>query len=475
MLTPGLLRAATGSSTDNAALYAPHLAAGCELYQINTPTRLAAFLAQIGHESAGLAVVEESLNYTPAGLMRTFGRRISNEDAQRLGRIDGRKADQRAIANAVYGGEWGQENLGNWPGTEDGWAFRGQGLIQHTGRYNARRLTRSLRDRLGPAEVPDFEAEPWRLQEPRWAALSACDFWDRTGCNALADGTDFDALTRRINGGMNGADDRRRRWEMAKQALAEHPIAAPAPPASVEPAPAAAAPAAPAAQHHQTEWELNNPPAPEKPMPLPIAASLAIGLAQSLFTAFAPLAQEKLTKELGRHTDRPEVAAQISQAAVSAAMALTGKPDPVEAVMTAKADPVIIQQVQTSTLDELEKLAPLLERMAALDAAQFQAEEASREAAERRAQASSNDQDPFLTRSIVQMVVGILIGGAVLTGFLAWLKVDVQVILGALIALIGAVSGKFQTRYDHRYGSSAGSANKDAIRDAALSQIVRRP
>lgn len=206
----------------------------------------------------------------------------------------------------------------------------------------------------------------------------------------------------------------------------------------------------------------------------PALLTLVAGLAQSLFAAFTPLAQEKLQKEIGRHTDRPEVAQQIATAAIEAVKTATGKADPIEAVMTAKADPAVIARVEASVLEELEKLAPLLERMATIDRQVFADEEASREAAERRAQASAHDQDAYLTQSIVRMVVGILIGGAMLTGFLAWLKVDVQVILGALLALVGAVGGKFQTRYDHRYGSSAGSANKDAVRDAALAQISRK-
>lgn len=261
-MTPELLRAATGCSAENADRYAPHLALGCMLYQINSPRRLAAFLAQIGHESASLSVVEESLNYTPEALMRVFGeRRIALAEAQALGRIDGRKADQRLIANLVYGREWGRKNLGNLE-AEDGWRFRGQGLIQSTGRFNARRLTQRLRDRF--PEAPDFEAQPERLKEPKWAALSACDYWDRTGCNALADADDFEGVTRRINGGMTGIDDRRRRWEVAKQALAEHVDAANTTPERVE--------AAPQTEHVATEWELNNPPPPppEKPMAAPL-------------------------------------------------------------------------------------------------------------------------------------------------------------------------------------------------------------
>ena len=207
----------------------------------------------------------------------------------------------------------------------------------------------------------------------------------------------------------------------------------------------------------------------EPPMPVPIP--LLIGLASSLIDVFAPLAREKVAKEIARHTDKPEVAGQVATAIVEAAKAATGLQDPIEAVAAAKKDPDAVAQVQTDALDELARLGPVLERLAALDREAFAAGESSREAAHRRALGDPGDQDPYLTRAIVRMVVGILIGGAVLTAVLAYMKVDVQVVLGALLALVGAVGGKFQTRFDHRYGSSMGSSSKDIL----IERMSERP
>ena len=179
-MTPSLLRAATGCTQDAADLYAEHLSAACEHYRIDTPVRLAAFLAQIGHESGGLRHVREIWGPTEA--------------QQRYeGRLD----------------------LGNsQPG--DGALYRGRGLIQCTGRTNYRAMTNALRS-FG---APDFEAEPEALEQPQWAAWSAAAWWATHGCNELADVSSFEALTRRINGGLNGLDDRVARWERAKTALA---------------------------------------------------------------------------------------------------------------------------------------------------------------------------------------------------------------------------------------------------------------
>ncbi len=108
------------------------------------------------------------------------------------------------------------DNLGNTlPG--DGFRFRGRGLIQTTGRANYR----FARDRLrkGGHRCPDFEQEPERLEEPQWAALSAADYWDMRRCNEAADAGNFELVTRLVNGGLNGLDDRLNRWERAKRVL----------------------------------------------------------------------------------------------------------------------------------------------------------------------------------------------------------------------------------------------------------------
>lgn len=191
-LTPTLLQAALGCSAALADAYAVHLAEACERYSIGSPARLAMFLAQIGHESGGLRYTAEIWGPTPA-------------QARYEGRAD----------------------LGNTrPG--DGERYRGHGLIQITGRYNHARATSALAG-LG---CPDFEAEPQRLAEPRWAALSAAWYWQSHGCNELADAGDFEGVTRRINGGLNGLADRRQRWQRAQTALAaapESPVPTPQP------------------------------------------------------------------------------------------------------------------------------------------------------------------------------------------------------------------------------------------------------
>jgi putative chitinase len=153
------------------------------LYQINTKARIAAFLAQVGHESGRLRYVQEIYGPTPA---------------QR--RYEGRK------------------DLGNiYKG--DGKRFIGHGLIQVTGRHNHRLATKRLRAKFPTLNIPDFEAEPTKLALPRWAALSAADFWDGIGGNALADAGQFKTLTKRINGGYNGLADRLKLWESFKKAL----------------------------------------------------------------------------------------------------------------------------------------------------------------------------------------------------------------------------------------------------------------
>lgn len=166
---------AVGATSARAAEVLEPLAAACALYDITGPARLGMFLAQIGHESGGFRYTTEIWGPTAA-----------------QARYEGRK------------------DLGNTePG--DGARFKGHGFIQTTGRFNHARVRDRLRERLS-IEVPDFEAEPERLAELQWACLSATDYWDWKGLNALADAGDFEAVTRKINGGINGLADRRARW-----------------------------------------------------------------------------------------------------------------------------------------------------------------------------------------------------------------------------------------------------------------------
>ena len=181
MLTPAIVQAGTGCNAPRAAAWLPHLQATCGIFAIDTPIRAAAFLSQIGHESGRLAFCREIWGPTPAQL-----------------RYEGRR------------------DLGNTqPG--DGKRFMGRGLIQLTGRANAANCRDGLREYL--PDVPDFEAHPEQIEQPRWAAMSAGWFWSSHGCNAIADTGDTERLTRRINGGVNGLDQRMALYARASAAL----------------------------------------------------------------------------------------------------------------------------------------------------------------------------------------------------------------------------------------------------------------
>ncbi|MAS84281.1 MAG: endolysin [Erythrobacteraceae bacterium] len=182
---------------------------------LERPLRLAHALGQQSAETGGFGSLVESLNYSVAGLRATFSRsRISNADVQRLGRKPGERAlstdRQRQIANIVYGGSFGRDNLGN---TQEGvgWRYRGRGVKQLTGRYNYTTHADTLK--LPIVEHPEL------LEDPLQGVRAACHFWDSRGCNALADRDDLIGLTRRINGGTNGLAQRRDAMERAKAIL----------------------------------------------------------------------------------------------------------------------------------------------------------------------------------------------------------------------------------------------------------------
>lgn len=183
LITLDQLRRGLGITRERADYWDDWLNEAMSLYQINTKPRIAAFLAQVGHESARLRYTSEI--WGPTKTQR---------------RYEGRK------------------DLGNiYKG--DGSRFRGHGLIQTTGRYNHRAVTQRLRAKFPTLGVPDFEAEPTKLTLPRWAALSAADYWDMKGLNALADAGNFETITRKINGGLNGFQDRKNLLASMRKAL----------------------------------------------------------------------------------------------------------------------------------------------------------------------------------------------------------------------------------------------------------------
>ncbi|WP_024645854.1 glycoside hydrolase family 19 protein [Pseudomonas syringae] len=159
-----------------AGVFAPVLNTAMSKYQIVTPLRIAAFIAQVGHESGQLRYVRELWGPTP----------------QQLG-YEGRKD----LGNTVAG---------------DGSKFRGRGLIQVTGRANYADC--------GEALGLDLISHPELLELPQHAAMSAAWFWHRAALNTLADKGDFLTITKRINGGTNGLADRQALYDRALEVLA---------------------------------------------------------------------------------------------------------------------------------------------------------------------------------------------------------------------------------------------------------------
>ena len=174
---------------------------------IDTVDRARAFLAQVGHESSQLNTIEENLNYSAQGLRKIFPKYFPT---QKEALAFARNPEQ--IANRVYANRMG--NGGEESG--DGWAFRGRGLIQITGRDNYS----SMSSLMGK----DLTIWPDALLLPLDACRSAALWWKANGLNALADKLSgsgerktFEAITKRVNGGLNGIDDR---WEIYQKAKA---------------------------------------------------------------------------------------------------------------------------------------------------------------------------------------------------------------------------------------------------------------
>jgi putative chitinase len=189
----------------------PHVVAGILAHQeaiprfgITTALRLQHFMAQIAHESAGLTALEENLSYSAGALRRVWPHRFPTEE---VATAYARQPER--IANRAYGGRYGNgpEESG------DGWRYRGRGLKQLTFRANYR----AAGTRLG---MP-LEDRPELAAEFPGALLTALDFWATRNCNAAADADDVEALTRIINGGLNGIEDRRDKLYTAKAVFAE--------------------------------------------------------------------------------------------------------------------------------------------------------------------------------------------------------------------------------------------------------------
>jgi putative chitinase len=179
-------------------------------FEINTPQRIAAFVAQLAHESGEFERLKESLSYSSAErLTKVWPNRFPT-----VAQAEPFVRNEQKLGNKVYA-----NRLGNGDeASGDGFRYRGRGLIQLTGRANYRDT--------GKAIGVDLEARPDLLLEPATSALAAAQFWSSRGLNALADSNagdnddeDFVTITKRINGGTVGLAERKKYWASARAAL----------------------------------------------------------------------------------------------------------------------------------------------------------------------------------------------------------------------------------------------------------------
>lgn len=169
------------SARQKAGVFVPALNTAMQRWEIDTPRRIAAFLAQVGHESGQLRYVKE------LGTDRYLSRYDTGSLALRLG---------------------------NTPQADgDGQRYCGRGLIQITGHNNYLACSMAL---FGDERLLDL---PQLLEQPQWASESAAWFWHSRGLNQLADRSEFNRITRHINGGLNGLEDRLKLWARAREVL----------------------------------------------------------------------------------------------------------------------------------------------------------------------------------------------------------------------------------------------------------------
>lgn len=175
-----------------------------EEFEINTNKRIAAFLAQCAHESSNFRALHENLNYKAEGLMKIFHKYFPDEDTANDYAHNPEKIANRVYANRMGNGD---EDSG------DGFRYCGRGLIQLTGKTNY--------ESCGAELQVDLDSNPQYLESPEGACRSAAWFWWSRDLNELADTGDIKAITKRVNGGFIGLEDRIAHYETALEALGE--------------------------------------------------------------------------------------------------------------------------------------------------------------------------------------------------------------------------------------------------------------
>lgn len=193
LVTADMLRAVT--TPELADKWVNALNETCEEFGIDTPYRIAGFISNVAHESAGFKFVKENLNYSAASLMRVWSSRFPTLEIAQAYAMQPEK-----IANRAYADRMGNGN----EASGDGWKFIGRGLIQLTGKNNY--VAYSL------ACDNDALQRPEIVELPTYAAESAGWFWNVNKLNTLADAQDVVGMCKRINGGTNGLDDRQMKY-----------------------------------------------------------------------------------------------------------------------------------------------------------------------------------------------------------------------------------------------------------------------
>lgn len=174
-------------------------------YEINTPQRIAAFVAQCAHESGGFVFLTENLNYKAESLTKIFGKYFPDMSTAKA-----YEKKPEKIANRIYANRMGNGD----EASGDGWRYRGRGLIQLTGKTNYTWFAASLE--ISPEEAAEY------TQTFEGAAQSACWFWETNKLNQWADTGDILTMTKRINGGTIGLEDRKKHYAHALHVLGGH-------------------------------------------------------------------------------------------------------------------------------------------------------------------------------------------------------------------------------------------------------------
>jgi putative chitinase len=167
-----------------------------ERFGILTPLQQASWIGQCGHECGNFRIMEENLNYRAATLLKLFPKTPKRQWGFTPEEAAAYEKQPRKIANRIYSNRMGNRD----EASGDGWRFRGSGFLQLTGHSNFYHA--------GQALGADFVMEPELVRTPRYAAQTAGWFWQTHKLNQTADGRDFVTMTKKINGGTIGLDDR---------------------------------------------------------------------------------------------------------------------------------------------------------------------------------------------------------------------------------------------------------------------------